>query len=992
MKKPNLIRIILLAGSRLPQFDIRNGKALKRILLLTALALAVLVGPRLAHGQTAVEVWVQRYNGPTDSDDRATSAAVDPSGNVIVAGRSDAGIARDDWLIIKYSGAGVPLWTNRYNGPANSVDSANAVAVDTDGNVIVTGFSIASEYFASGLTYSDFDYATIKYSGAGVPLWTNLYGLGSEDLASAVAVDASGNVFVTGSSLGDYATIKYSGAGVALWTNRYNAPGNGDDSANALAVDGSGNVFVTGSSCAQDGFNRVCDYATIAYSGAGVPLWTNRYNGPGNGDDIANAVAVDGSGDVFVTGYSLVSVYDDGYDYYYDYDYATIKYSGAGVALWTNRYNGPANGVDVASAMAVDTSGNVFVTGYSDGGIGHYDYATIKYSGAGVPLWTNRYLGVAGAYDGAPTLAVDGSGNVFVTGHSSGAGSYYDYATIKYSGAGVALWTNRYHGPANGQDRASAVAVDGSGNAFVTGTSADINGYSPDYATIKYSSAGVVLWTNRYNGPANSTDRASAVVADGSGNVFVTGSSVGDYVTIAYSAAGVSLWTNRYNGTGNGGDSASAMVVDGSGNLFVTGYSIGANNDYDYATIKYSGVGVPLWTNRYIGPGSDGYGDDYATAVAVDGSANVFVTGYSFGSTSYDYATIKYSSAGVPLWTNRYNGPGDNVDGPTDVAIDMAVDNIGNVFITGYSMGTNSHYEYATIKYSGAGVPLWTNRYHGLGYGSDYANALAVDGSGNVFVTGASDGGEFDADDYATIKYSGAGVALWTNRYSGPGNGTDFASAVAVDGSGNVFVTGYSYDTNGYSDYATIKYSGAGVALWTNRYNGPGNRTDSATAVAVDGSGNVFVTGYSYGTNGYSDCVTIAYSAAGVPLWTNRYNGPANGNDSPAPKQSLALGPDGSVYVTGSSDGDFGIHTAFDFVTIKYAVPMPLLTIAGITTNTVAISWPVTALNFQLQESTDLALADSWSPVAQSAVTNGAQISVTVPTSADRKFFRLKSQ
>ena len=76
-----------------------------------------------------------------------------------------------------------------------------------------------------------------------------------------------------------------------LWTNRYNGPGNGYDQAIAMAVDGSGNVFVTGNSVGSGGNY---DYATIAYSGAGVPLWTNRYNGPGNGDDLANAVAVDG--------------------------------------------------------------------------------------------------------------------------------------------------------------------------------------------------------------------------------------------------------------------------------------------------------------------------------------------------------------------------------------------------------------------------------------------------------------------------------------------------------------------------------------------------------------------------------------------------------------------------------------------------------------------------------------------------------------------------
>src|SRR6266478_5455730 len=77
------------------------------------------------------------------------------------------------------------------------------------------------------------------------------------------------------------------------------------------------------------------------------------------------------------------------------------------------------------------------------------------------------------------------------------------------------------------------------------------------------------------------------------------------------------------------------------------------------------------------------------------------------------------------------------------------------------------------------------------------------------------------------------GMALWTNRYDGPGNGEDKAIAVAVNGSGNVIVTGSSYGGASSNDYATIKYSGAGVALWTNRYNGPGKGDDQATALAV---------------------------------------------------------------------------------------------------------------------------------------------------------------
>jgi len=422
-----------------------------------------------------------------------------------------------------------------------------------------------------------------------VEAWVQRYnGPGStNDVARAISVDGSGSVFVTGYSAStnlypfnyDYATIKYSGAGAPLWTNRYDRPGSLIDQALAVAVDGSGNVFVTGVSAVlgHPAAAPIGDYVTIAYSGMGVPLWTNSYNGPGNSDDRPTAIAVDGNGNVFVTGSSAGS--DRSYD-----DYATIKYSGAGVPLWTNRYNGPGNPFDVASALAVDGSGNVIVTGSS--GFSDYAYATIKYSDAGVPLWTNRYSG-PGNFDAAYAVAVDGRGNVFVTGGSYGSGgAYSDYATIAYSGAGVPLWINRYDGPGNYADWGKSVAVDGRGNVFVTGYSYDDGSVYPDYATIAYSGAGVPLWTNRYDGPGHTDDRATAVAVDGGGNVFVTGISDGDYVTIKYSGAGAPVWTNRYKGPGIGFDPASAMTVDGSGNVFLAVIS-----GQDYVTIKY----VDVW-------------------------------------------------------------------------------------------------------------------------------------------------------------------------------------------------------------------------------------------------------------------------------------------------------------------------------------------------------------------------------------------------------------
>jgi len=235
-----------------------------------------------------------------------------------------------------------------------------------------------------------------------------------------------GNIYVTGYSTGsgtnyDYVTIKYNTNGKQVWAKRYNGPGNARDWAWAIAVDGSGNVYVAGQS---EGSGTGYDYATIKYNTNGKLLWANRYNGPGNDEEDIGAIAVDGSGNVYVTGYSMGSGTG--------YDYATIKYNTSGKQLWVQRYDGPAKGEDWASDVALDNLGNVYVTGVCEGSATHTDYATIKYNANGKKLWVKKYNGLGNGEDTALAIAVDRSGNAYVTGDSLGSGTNYDYATIKY--------------------------------------------------------------------------------------------------------------------------------------------------------------------------------------------------------------------------------------------------------------------------------------------------------------------------------------------------------------------------------------------------------------------------------------------------------------------------------------------------------------------------------------------------------------------------------
>jgi hypothetical protein len=226
--------------------------------------------------------------------------------------------------------------------------------------------------------------------------------------------------------------------------------------------------------------------------------------------------------------------------------------------------------------------------------------------------------------------------------------------------------------------------------------------------------------------------------------------------------------------------------------------------------------------------------------------------------------------------------------------LDGFPDSRGDIFVAGQSAGIpSSPYvcDGVTLKYSSSGVPLWTNRYHGPGTGSDHNHALAVDVGGNVIVTGESSGLSTRAD-LATIEYSSVGVPLWTNRYEGVYD--DAVNALAADRSGNVFVTGYRTDACTLRfDCLTVAFSSGGIPLWSDIYNGAGDNDDSGNAIATDGSGNVFVTGYSRGTNGLADPLAIKYSTTPVmpPLGSQRalgigaawlpWPGPFAGDSSP---------------------------------------------------------------------------------------------------------------
>lgn len=429
--------------------------------------------------------------------------------------------------------------------------------------------------------------------------------------------------------------------------------------------------------------------------------------------------------------------------------------------------------------------------------------------------WIQRYDGTGGG-DVGQAVAVDNAGNVYVTGYSEyntgGTGDDYDYKTVKYGPSGTQLWVRTYDNPGE-DDQAQAIAVDGAGNVYVTGHSVGA-GSGPDYATVKYNSSGTQQWIVRYNGPGNNSDYAEEIAVDASGNVYITGNSGGsgtntDYTTVKYNSAGVQQWVKRYNGVGSGYDAARALALSGNGAyLYVTGnsqYISGSDNDTDYITIKYNtSDGAVLWTSRFDGAYN---GDDGATDIAANGTG-IYVTGSSKGADADDYSdyvTIKYDGNGVQQWAKRYNDASNGYDYPNAIAIDGA----GNAYVTGYGLGSGSvyNYQFVTIKYTSSGTQQWLKTYNGYGNEGDQGKDVAVDGGGNVYVTGSSTTSDASTTNYSTVKYNSAGTQQWARNYNGYDDGYDQANDLAVDNSGNVYVTGYSESTSTSSDYLTIKYS-----------------------------------------------------------------------------------------------------------------------------------------------------------------------------------------
>ena len=437
-----------------------------------------------------------------------------------------------------------------------------------------------------------------------------------------------------------------------------------------------------------------------------------------------------------------------------------------------------------------------------------------------------------------------------------------------------APWATYFGG--SGDDYSIGIAVDGSGNIVITGYTSSISGIASsgayqtsfggaifDAYIAKFNALGARQWATYYGG--SSYDQGMGITADGSGNIIITGltssssgiASSGAYQTsisgtedafiAKFNSSGARLWATYYGGSMI--EQGWGIGVDGSGNIVITGYtestsgiatsgahqtSYGGSGDAFIA--KFNAAGVHQWGTYYCGSGHD-----YGYGIAVEGGGNIVITGKTTSTSgiatsgayqtsiggSYDAFIAKFNASGVRGWATYYGGS------VLDFSFRIAVDGTGNIVTTGYTestsgIATSGAYQTSKgggssdafiAKFNATGARQWATYYGGSSY--DQGLGIAADGSGNIVITGYTasisgiatsgvyqtsyGGGTYDA---FIAKFNASGARQWATYYGG--SGVEKSWGIAADDSGNIVITGATTSTSGISTSSAYQTSNGG--------------------------------------------------------------------------------------------------------------------------------------------------------------------------------------
>jgi hypothetical protein len=525
-------------------------------------------------------------------------------------------------------------------------------------------------------------------------------------------------------------------------------------------------------------------------------------------------------------------------------------------------------------------------------------------------------------------VAVDASGNAYVAG-SMGT-SFFDFLTTKISPTGTVLWQRTFAGPAGASDAALAVAVDGAGNAIVTGPSVNATG-TGDIKTIKYAPDGTVLWERLYDGGRD--DASYGVVVDASNNIFILGESINtagnaDIRVLKYAPDGTLAWAKAFDFGWD--DFVSDIAVDSAGDVAVSAVSQNAAGNADWRVLKITGSSGSLaWHQSF-----DGGGEDQTYAVAVDASRNVLVAGYSVINGNANARIGKFAAAdGKAVWQVSVGGAG------SDVSQGIAVDAAGNAVVALQVQNNKGDFDFRTLKLAAAdGRAIWDKTFDSGG--NDFAYQLAIDAAGNVVTVGSVVNAS-GATDWKVLRYAGAdGTLLDQQSYAGSANGDDDAFAVVANATG-VYVAGSSQETGQPESARVIRYAWTGAPT-----------SNVPTPVSPKGSISTATPSYSWtpvtGATSYyllvQNTAGVAVSASYTPAAAGCASGSANCIVTPTNALSNATY---NWFVNATTASGTGPWSAAATITVSGAStppptatgPVPVSPSGTITTATPTYTW-----------------------------------------------------
>ena len=515
-------------------------------------------------------------------------------------------------------------------------------------------------------------------------------------------------------------------------------------------------------------------------------LWMKEFKAQGKCSDRIRKIESDNAGNVYAFGYacrdrSVADIF-------------LMKRNAQGDTLWQYYYDSGEKGIDYGIDFTLDTAGNSYITGTSQRTLaGIIDCITIKVNNAGIEQWASRYPTAASDDSYGNAIAVDTSGNVYVAGRIEYFSSSDDWLVIKYNSSGVQLWTDVHNGPGNGYDEALDIIVAPNGNATACGYAQSSNLNGARNALVKqYNSSGGVVWTDTYTNPnLQSDDLLRGMGYSTNGYLFVGGHTNNinnnrDAFAICYNSNGVRQWTTIYHdSTGIVQETIASVVIDTVGNIYFGGASL-----YRGCITKVNSDGSIGWRRTWIGEMPSGY--DILNSIAIDDSGGVYAAGrgvyqgpnYYFNGGLANMIITKYSAEGDSLWTYR-------ILDSSDVSMGFAISiRNGVVYTGGFKTDTanvDENLQILIVDSAGNGLHEWNH--NGQGQGITRGQFVRTDAFDNVYSAATCDRMYNEGRDVVIVKYDPAGNLLWEKYYSSPAWNNDTLTGMEINPAGELILS-----------------------------------------------------------------------------------------------------------------------------------------------------------------------------------------------------------